>query len=247
MLNIDKLFVSFQQPFGKLTVVKDLSVNVEKHDFISIIGCNGTGKSSLFKSIYGGVPFEKGRIELLGKSLFKEPIHDRLKKIAVVHQNIELGSFGDMTLRENLSLVLSKTNGKPWRKCLNYKSKELLKSLELLPIDLKQHIDSPAKCLSGGQRQAFNLLLAILSKPDLLLLDEHTAALDPKSSDLIMEMTEDLVKKFQITTMMITHHLGHAIKYGNRLIVLRNGNIHKEYIKTQKSNLLESDLIKYFY
>lgn len=247
MLNIENLVVSFQQPFGTLTVVDKLSINVEKSDFISIIGCNGTGKSSLFKSIYGAVSIKNGMIKLQQKSILKLPIHERLKKIAVVHQNIELGSFGEMTLRENLSLVLSKQNKNIFKNCLSYDGEDLKDLLNLLPIDLTNHIDSPANCLSGGQRQAFNLLLAILSKPKLLLLDEHTAALDPKSSDAIMEMTETLVKKFNITTMMITHHLGHAIKYGNKLIVLRDGNIYKQYTNAQKNQLSEADLIKYFY
>lgn len=247
MLKIQNLSKSFPNPYGKPNkLFADLSINIDQGDFISIIGSNGTGKSTLLNIISGLIKESSGTIFLENKDLILLPEHKRTQIISRVFQNPSLGTCPSMTVRENLSLALNKGELLNFKKCVRHKTERLEALLKDISLDLKKYLDVEVKYLSGGQRQALSLVMASVSNPKVLLLDEHTAALDPKTSNEIMELTNKIVKEKNITTLMVTHNLQHALKYGNRLIMLHKGEIVLDANEEQKKGLTIESILKKF-
>lgn len=247
MLKIQDLSKSFYNSYlGENVLFSDINLDIKEGDFISIIGSNGTGKSTLLNIISGLIKETSGNIFLEGNDLTKMPEHRRTKIVSRVFQNPSLGTCPSMTVRENLSLALNKGKLINFKSCLRYKTKELEELLNGISLDLKKLLDVRVEYLSGGQRQALSLIMASLSNPKLLLLDEHTAALDPKTSNEIMELTQKIVKEKNITTLMITHNLKDALQYGNRLIMLHKGEVILDLNETEKKNLTIENILEKF-
>ncbi len=247
MLKIQNLSKSFHNSYiGENRLFSNLNLNINKGDFVSIIGSNGTGKSTLLNIISGVLKETSGSIYLQGKDITKMPEYKRTKVISRVFQNPALGTCPSMTVRENLSLALNKGKLLNLKYCLRYKRDYLEKILEDISLDLKQLLDVEVKYLSGGQRQALSLLMASICKPKILLLDEHTAALDPKTSSEVMKLTEKIVKEKNIITLMVTHNLKDAIQYGNRLIMLHKGEVIMDLDEEEKKKITVEDILKKF-
>lgn len=247
MLKIQNLSKSFHNSYmGENKLFSNLNLNINKGDFVSIIGSNGTGKSTLLNIISGVLKETSGSIYLQGKDITKMPEHKRTKVISRVFQNPALGTCPSMTVRENLSLALNKGKLLNLKYCLRYKRDYLEKILEGISLDLRQLLDVEVKYLSGGQRQALSLLMASIYEPEILLLDEHTAALDPKTSSEVMKLTEKIVKEKNIITLMVTHNLKDAIQYGNRLIMLHKGEVIMDLDEKEKKKITVEDILKKF-
>ena len=247
MLKIKNLSKSCNNAqMGENKLFSNLNLNIDEGDFVCIIGSNGTGKSTLLNIISGVTKEDTGSILLDGKDILKMPEHKRTKIINRVFQNPALGTCPSMTVRENLSLALNKGNLINLRYCLRYKSDYLERILEGISLDLVKLLDVEVKYLSGGQRQALALIMACVSNPKLLLLDEHTAALDPKTSSEVMKLTYKIVKEKNITTLMVTHNLKDAIQYGNRLIMLHGGELIMDLKGEEKRNITVENILKKF-
>lgn len=247
MLQIKNISKTFNNPYGSPnTIFKNLSLTINKGEFVSIIGSNGTGKSTLLNIISGFINEVQGDILLDGNSIMKLPEHKKTQLISRVFQDPSLGTCPSMTVRENLSLALNKGNLLNLKKCLRHKRSDIENLLEDISLDLKKYLDVQVKYLSGGQRQALSLIMSTITDPKILLLDEHTAALDPKTSNEIIDLTNNIVKEKNITTLMVTHNLKHAIEYGDRLIMLHKGEVILDISGEEKSNLAIEDILEKF-
>ncbi len=201
----------------------DVSLAIEDGDFVSIIGANGAGKSTLFNAICGRFPLDSGSVYLDGKNITMVAEHERARQIGRLFQDPMLGSAPDMSIEENLALA---AGGGGWfsHPTIRHRS-EFRSRLALLGMGLEDRLKQPVGLLSGGQRQALTLLMATYHIPKLLLLDEHTAALDPATAAKVLELSDRIVQENKLTTLMITHNMGDAIAHGNRLIMMNNGQI----------------------
>lgn len=247
MLQIKNISKTFNNPYGSPnTVFKNLSLTINKGEFVSIIGSNGTGKSTLLNIISGFINEVHGDILLDGNSIMKLPEHKKTQLISRVFQDPSLGTCPFMTVRENLSLALNKGSLLNLKKCLRHKTEVIETLLEDISLDLKKYLDVQVKYLSGGQRQALSLIMSTITNPKILLLDEHTAALDPKTSNEIIDLTNKIVKEKNITTLMVTHNLKHAIEYGDRLIMLHKGEVILDISGEEKLNLAIEDILEKF-
>lgn len=231
----------------KMVIMNHLNLDVKQGDFITILGGNGAGKSTLFNSISGKLSLTSGDVLLNGKIITKESEEKRAKYLGRVFQDPKLGTAPRMTVAENLMLA-SKRGEKRNLTFRNIKAEQAnyLEMCKKIGNGLEKHLDTPAGNLSGGQRQALSLLMATMTQPDILLLDEHTAALDPKTAKQLMELTEETIKKDRLTCLMITHRMEDALKYGNRLIVLENGQIKRDISEEEKNQLTLRDVLSYF-
>lgn len=229
------------------TILDHVDLTIHKGDFVTVLGGNGAGKSTLFNSITGSVSLTSGNVTLSGQEVTNWQEEKRARFIARVFQDPKMGTAPRMTVAENLLLALKR--GKK-RDVLPRKLKEQKKRFgkicESVGNGLEKHLDTPTGHLSGGQRQSLSLLMATLTQPELLLLDEHTAALDPKTSKRLMALTEQVIKENELTCLMITHRMEDALIYGNRLIVLENGKIKLDLNKEEKSKLTLEDLFVLF-
>ncbi|WP_053957054.1 ABC transporter ATP-binding protein [Inediibacterium massiliense] len=247
MLKIQNLSKSFYNSYiGENRLFSNLNLDIHKGDFVSIIGSNGTGKSTLLNIISGDIQETSGNIVLEEKDIIHMQNHKRTKIISRVFQNPAVGTCPSMTVRENLSLALNKGKLITLKYCLRYKTEDLEKLLEDISLDLKSLLDVEVKYLSGGQRQALSLIMASVCNPKVLLLDEHTAALDPKTSSEVMKLTEKIVKEKNMITLMVTHNLKDAIQYGNRLIMLHKGQVILDLDEEQKKRITVEDILKKF-
>ncbi|MGT2957887.1 phosphonate ABC transporter ATP-binding protein [Streptococcus bovimastitidis] len=224
------------------TILDDVSLTIYEHDFITILGGNGAGKSTLFNVIAGTLLLSSGQIKILGIDVTKMGAERRAKYLARVFQDPKMGTAPRMTVAENL-LIAEKRGDKRQlkRRSLNERQQHFTELLAKTGNGLEKHMETPTGLLSGGQRQALSLLMATLKRPDLLLLDEHTAALDPKTSQSLMTLTDTFVRDDQLTALMITHHMEDALTYGNRLIVMKDGKIVKDLDGVSKSQLSIAD------
>jgi putative ABC transport system ATP-binding protein len=245
--HISKTFHLDDNPLNDRLALKDVSLTIKDHDFIAVIGGNGSGKSTLLNIIAGSVKPDSGTLLLDDIDITKMAEYQRAKFIGRVFQDPLLGSIGDMTLEENLSLAArrGKSHGLRWyiRKDERAKYQEMLAPLSL---NLEGRLDQRMKSFSGGERQSITLLMASFNNPKLILLDEHTAALDPKTAAKVMEFTDSLVKKNGTPTLMITHNMKDAIKYGNRLIMMQEGKIVFDCEGEEKKKLTVEELVKKF-
>ena len=243
--NIHKLY-----NLGEVTescIFDDFSLDIKKNEFLSIVGSNGSGKTTLLNIICGSIPIEHGSIILDGKDITKWPEFKRMKKIGRVYQNPALGTCPSLNIIENLSLAENKDRSFNLLPLIDNNRidyyREMLKSLNL-GLEDKMYVKVGA--LSGGQRQAIALLMTTLNDIDFLILDEHTAALDPKTADIIMEITNDVVKKKNITTIMVTHNLRYAVEYGNRIVMLHQGKNIFDKSGKEKEDLKVDDILSLF-
>lgn len=228
-------------------VLNGLNLVVEEGDFITVIGGNGAGKSTMLNMIAGTFFPEEGEIEIDGINVTKMPEHKRAKLLGRVFQDPMMGTATNMEIQENLALAYrrGKTRGLSWG--VTKKEKEEFKNqLKLLGLGLEDRMTVKVGLLSGGQRQALTLLMATLIKPKVLLLDEHTAALDPKTADKVLTVTEELTSRNNLTTIMITHNMKDAIRYGNRLIMMNEGKIIYDVRGEEKKNLTVAQLLDKF-
>ena len=225
----------------------DFSLTLEDGDFVTVIGGNGSGKSTMMNAIAGVWPVDEGRIVIDGIDVTKLPEHKRAKYLGRVFQDPMTGTAATMGIEENLALAKRRGKSRSLKTGITKKEreeyKELLKSLDL---SLEERMTSKVGLLSGGQRQALTLLMATLQKPKVLLLDEHTAALDPKTAAKVLETTEKIVNRDKLTTLMITHNMKDAIKYGNRLIMMYEGHIIYDVSGEEKKKLTVEDLLHKF-
>ncbi|MBA2629044.1 MAG: ATP-binding cassette domain-containing protein [Rickettsiaceae bacterium] len=240
MLELHNVTKSFPQ--NAQATLKDINLKVKEGEYCIILGSNGSGKSTLLKVISGEYPTDSGDITLNGKNVTKHPLHIRAKEIGSVAQDINKGTIDEMTLLENISL--SKMRGYSAKyKFFTNQTDEIVKDIKLLGLDLEKHVNTRISSLSGGQRQSIASLMAMSPKPKLLLLDEHTSALDPRSKETIMKFTDNYIKNYNITTIMITHSIIEAINYGNRLIVMHHGVIAYDVSGSEKSKLNEQTIL----
>lgn len=225
----------------------NFSLKVEKGEFISVVGSNGSGKTTILNIISGDVETDNGEIILDGINISNQKNYKRGKSIARVFQDPALGTCPTMTIFENMSVADNKNKAFNLTPGLNKKRKDFYKSqLELLGMGLENRLDTLAGALSGGQRQALALIMATLVTPKVLLLDEHTAALDPKSSDTIMHLTDKIVKEKELTTLMVTHNLRYAVDYGTRAIMMHSGECVLDIKGDAKKNHSIDDYLKMF-
>ena len=248
MINISNLKKTFYSALGEeKTVFNGLNLEINQGDFISVIGSNGAGKTTLLNTISGNIDLDDGYIEVDGKNINNLAKHKRGEFISKVYQNPALGTAPSMTIFENLSMADNKGKTFGLSLGLNYSRKEYyMNLLKELDLGLENLLDTEVQYLSGGQRQCLALIMATLNQPKVLLLDEHTAALDPKTSKIIMDKTEEIVEKSEISTLMITHNLQDAIRYGNRLIMLHNGEIILDIKGKEKEELTQDALMEIF-
>ncbi|MCY7009190.1 ABC transporter ATP-binding protein [Fusobacterium simiae] len=248
MINISNIKKTFHSGLGEeKPIFNGLNLEINQGDFISVIGSNGAGKTTLLNSISGNIDLDDGYIEVDGKNINNLAKYKRGEFISKVYQNPAMGTAPSMTIFENLSMADNKGKKFNFTLGLNYSRKEYYRNLlKELDLGLENLLDTEVQYLSGGQRQCLALIMATLNQPKVLLLDEHTAALDPKTSKIIMDKTEEIVKKSEIPTLMITHNLQDAIRYGNRLIMLHNGEIILDIKGKEKEELTQDTLMEIF-
>lgn len=228
-------------------IMNNLNLTINKGDFITILGGNGAGKSTLFNVISGNMKLTSGNVLLDDKSINHLSEEKRANFIGRVFQDPKLGTAPRMTVAENLLLASKRgqKRGLAFRK-LKEQKESFYQLCQTIGNGLENHLDTPTGSLSGGQRQALSLLMSTIQKPDLLLLDEHTAALDPKTAQQIMTLTQKIVSENQLSCLMITHRMEDALTYGNRLIVLEAGQIVYDISKDQKKELTMQDVLNFF-
>src|SRR5690554_272616 len=248
MLRLNKLHKIFN--YGKVNenyVLKDINLAVPKGDFITIIGSNGAGKSTLLNLIAGNFFPEAGSVEINGRDVTGWPVHKRAYLVGRVFQDPLQGTATEMTIEENLSLAVKRGRRRGLRLGLDKKRRtEFRRLLSLLELGLENRLDCPVKLLSGGQRQALTLLMATMGNPRILLLDEYTAALDPKTAKQITKITERIVTQEHLTVLMVTHDLKQALAMGNRTIMMDQGEIILDLKGENRENITVSDLLAKF-
>lgn len=224
-----------------------VSLTLEDGDFVTVIGGNGAGKSTLLNAVAGVWPVDTGSISIDGIDVTRLPEHKRAKYIGRVFQDPMMGTAADMWIEENMALSMRRGQRRSLRPGItNAERAEYRKQLAILGLGLEERMTSKVGLLSGGQRQALTLLMAALKRPRLLLLDEHTAALDPKTAAKVLEATEHIVGRDQLTTMMITHNMRDAIAHGNRLIMMHEGKCILDIKGEDKRKLTVEDLLHQF-
>ena len=248
MLKLQNIAKTFNP--GTITekyALRGVTLHLSPGDFVTVIGGNGAGKSTLMNSIAGTFRVDAGSIVIAGTDITKWPEHKRAKYIGRVFQDPMMGTAAGMMIEENLAIAARRGNAPRLRwsfsKAQRKRFRELLAGLDL---GLEDRLESKVGLLSGGQRQALTLLMATMAEPKLLLLDEHTAALDPKTAEKVLDITKSIVEKRKLTTLMITHNMKDALRLGNRLIMMHEGNILVDVKGEEKSRLTVRDLLALF-
>jgi len=232
---------------NEAAVFQGFDLAIEKGQFVSVVGSNGSGKTTLLNLICGSMLPNNGDVLLEGKSLLKLAEHQRAQFIGRVFQDPAKGTSPSMTILENMALADNK--GKPYNltRGVNKKQRDYYKTqLEQLQLGLEDKLEVQVASLSGGQRQALSLLICTMAPIQLLILDEHTAALDPKTSENIMRLTDRLVREKKLTTLMVTHNLRYAVQYGNRLVMMNKGRAILDAVDQEKEALQIKDLVNIF-
>lgn len=226
---------------------EDFSLTVEQDEFVSVVGSNGSGKTTMLNLICGSLAPDSGTIYLKNRDITKLPEHRRSASIGRVFQDPSMGTCPGLTILENMALADNKGKGYGLTPGVSKKRIDFYKSqLSLLQLGLEDKISLPVGLLSGGQRQALALLISTLTPIDLLILDEHTAALDPKSSETVMELTTKLIHEKKLTAIMVTHNLRYAVEYGNRLVMMHKGEAVKDLSPSAKTACTVENLLKTF-
>ena len=232
------------------TALKNIDLTINKGDFITVIGSNGAGKSTLYNVIAGTLSPTAGAISLSMngsvRNITKDEEYKRALYIGRIFQNPLLGTAGKMSLEDNM-MICSKKGWKGLKIGLNARTRSYFRSeLKQLNMGLEERLSDNVEQFSGGQRQALTLLMAVMSRPALLLLDEHTAALDPSNAALVMNLTKRFAESYDLTVMMVTHNMQHALDYGNRLIMMDKGEIIFDIAGDEKKNLTMDDIVQRF-
>ncbi|MDO4491228.1 MAG: ATP-binding cassette domain-containing protein [Lachnospiraceae bacterium] len=245
MLKLESISKTFNPgTVNEKVAIKGLSLHLKKGDFATIIGSNGAGKSTMFNAICGDFLTDSGAVILDGKDITFMPQHTRARQIGRLYQDPMRGSAPGMTILENLALAAGKGG---WLSFITRSEKQAFaEQLARLDIGLEDRMDHPVGLLSGGQRQALTLLMATINPPKLLLLDEHTAALDPATAEKVLKLTREIVEEHKITTLMITHNMEDALRMGNRTLMMDSGNIVIDVEGETRDNLTVSDLLEQF-
>ena len=248
MLDIQSISKTFNPgTINEKKALSNLSLHLNPGDFVTVIGGNGAGKSTMLNAIAGVWPVDDGRILLDGNDITALPEHKRASLIGRVFQDPMMGTAPNMQLEENLALALRRGDrrGLRWG-VTKAEREEYREKLKTLGLGLEDRMTAKVGLLSGGQRQALTLLMASLKKPKLLLLDEHTAALDPATAAKVLELSDNIVKENQLTTLMITHNMSDAIRHGNRLIMMNEGHIILDVSGEAKQKLSKRQLVDMF-
>lgn len=232
---------------NELCLFKDFNLTVSDGEFVSVVGSNGSGKTSMLNLICGSIDLDSGKIIFNGDDLTKQKDFIRTRKIGRVYQDPAKGTCPSMTILENLSIADNK--GKPFNLKRGLKKhkidyyKEILRNLNL---GLEDKLYTKVGALSGGQRQTLALLMATMTPIELLILDEHTAALDPKTAEIVMELTDKVVKEKKVTTIMVTHNLRYAVEYGSRLLMMHQGNVILDKKGEEKAGMNTDEILSVF-
>ena len=248
MLRMEGIWKTFNPgTVNEKTALSGLNLELKEGDFVTVIGGNGAGKSTLLNAIAGVWLVDEGQILIDGKDVTRLPEYKRAAFLGRVFQDPMNGTAATMGIEENLALAFRRGGKRGLRQGINNSERKLYRDLLAgLGLGLENRLTSKVGLLSGGQRQALTLLMATLKKPKLLLLDEHTAALDPKTAAKVLETTESIVNRDHLTTLMITHNMRDAIQIGNRLIMMNNGQIIYDVEGEEKRNLTVEDLLRKF-
>jgi len=243
--NIKKVFN--ERTVNENTALRSINLSVKEGDFITIVGSNGAGKSTLFNAIAGSFPPSSGQIFFNNESVTNMPEYKRARFVGRIFQDPLLGTASNMSLEDNM-MICSKKGFKGLKISLNSRIREKFRNeLKLLQMGLEDRMEHNLQLFSGGQRQALTLLMTVLSNPAIILLDEHTAALDPKNAAMVLELTDRFISERKLTAMMITHNMSQAIKYGNRILMMHKGEIILDISGEEKKNLTVEGLVKKFY
>ena len=243
--NVSKIFNEGTP--NETVALRNIDLHVREKDFITIIGSNGAGKTTLFNMITGTFPPTIGSISVRNRNITRHPEYRRAKYIGRIFQNPLLGTASNMSLEHNMMICYRK-GFKGLRISLNSRMRKFFRE-QLLQLDmgLEERMKENVMLLSGGQRQALTLLMMVLSKPQLILLDEHTAALDPKNAGIVLDLTTRFIREYGLTTIMITHNMGQAIEYGNRLLMMDKGEIILDIEGEEKKKLSVEKLVDMFH
>ena len=252
MLNLNNISITFNANTpDENKALQNINLDIKKGDFITVIGSNGAGKSTLYNVIAGTLKPTTGSILLTGedgvqKNITNDAEFKRARYIGRIFQNPLLGTAGKMSLEDNM-MICYKKGFKGLKISLNNKMRDFFRDqLKVLNMGLEGRLSDNVDQFSGGQRQALTLLMAVMSKPSLLLLDEHTAALDPTNAAIVMELTRRFAKEYNLTVMMVTHNMQHALDYGNRLIMMNKGQIISDITGEEKKQLTMDSIVELF-
>ncbi len=248
MLDIKQVYKTFNPgTVNEKTALKGVSLHLNDGDFVTVIGGNGAGKSTLLNAVAGVWPVDQGSISIDGADVTRLPEHKRAGYVGRVFQDPMMGTAATMQIDENLALAARRGKHRTLRPGITRGERDSYQDLlKILDLGLENRLTSKVGLLSGGQRQALTLLMATLQRPQLLLLDEHTAALDPKTAAKVLEATERIVARDRLTTLMITHNMRDAIVHGNRLIMMYEGNIALDISGKDKAKLTVEELLAKF-
>ena len=248
MLKIENVYKTFNAgTVNEKVALQGLNLHLKEGDFVTVIGGNGAGKSTMLNAVTGVFGVDSGKILIDGVDVTTLPEYKRAKFIGRVFQDPMMGTAATMQIEENLALAARRGNPRTLRIGITKAEREeYMEKLKILDLGLEDRMTAKVGLLSGGQRQALTLLMATLQKPKLLLLDEHTAALDPKTAAKVLDATQKIVEKDHLTTLMITHNMRDAITYGNRRIMMYNGHIVVDVSGEEKKNLTVEQLLNLF-
>ena len=231
----------------ELKALDGVTLELSSCDFVVVLGANGSGKSTLLNAIAGQFIPERGTIRIDGKDVTRWPAYRRAKEVGRVFQNPLGGTAPRMTVAENMAIALRRTQGHGLHRTLTAKGRhEIADRVATLEMGLETRLDDPIGTLSGGQRQALTLLMATLVRPSLLLLDEHTAALDPRSAEQVLRLTQSIVERDSLTTVMVTHAMQQAVRMGTRVIMMHQGRIVRDFSGAKRQRLKVDDLLAAF-
>lgn len=248
MISISNVTKAFHKgDVNEVTALNNVGIEIKDGDFITIIGSNGAGKSTFLNAIAGTFPLDKGNIILDNVDVTKWPEYKRASLIGRVFQDPLLGTCAGATIEQNLAMANKRGKKRGLGIGVKAKDREYFKEkLSVLKLGLEDRLKTSTGLLSGGQRQALTMLMATLVRPNLLLLDEHTAALDPKTGGMILDLTDEIIKTEKLTALMVTHNMNQAIQLGNRLIMFHRGEIVLDIAGEEKKNLKVEDLLLRF-
>ena len=232
---------------NEMCLFEDFNLTIRDHEFVSVVGSNGSGKTSLLNIICGSIPVDEGTIRIGNEDITKMAEYKRQRRIGRVYQNPAMGTCPSMTIAENMALADNKGKFFNLRPGKNKQRIDFYReSLRTLGLGLEDKMDVKVGVLSGGQRQAMALLMSTMTPIEFLILDEHTAALDPKTAETIMELTDRIVREKNLTTIMVTHNLRYAVDYGNRLLMMHQGKAIMDKAGTEKEETRIDDILKKF-
>tara|TARA_A100000171_G_C2135517_1_gene149871 strand:+ start:725 stop:1486 length:762 start_codon:yes stop_codon:yes gene_type:complete len=248
MLSLENVSVTFNK--GTLLerrALTDINLTIREEDFVTVIGSNGAGKSTLLNIITGNICPQKGRILVNDTEVTAWPVERRARFVARVFQDPLEGTCGELTVEENLALALKRGTQRTLSKALNGKNRNLFEeTLARLNLGLEKRLRQPIGLLSGGQRQAISLMMAVLSPMEILVLDEHTAALDPKTASFIIKLTRDIIAEKKLTVLMVTHSMHQALDVGTRTIMMHDGIVKRDLGEEERNKLTHQDLLTFF-